>query len=75
MLLFADDQILIANDEYDITYMARKLKEEYLKWGLKLNINKTEYMCIADSSNDIQLQHSSLLRLQIPEQYHNSRRN
>uniref|UniRef100_T1H9Z7 Reverse transcriptase domain-containing protein n=1 Tax=Rhodnius prolixus TaxID=13249 RepID=T1H9Z7_RHOPR len=43
-LLFADDQVMIANDEEDINYMARNLAEEYRKWGLEINIEKTEYM-------------------------------
>ena len=30
-LLFADDQVLIANDEDDIAYMTRKHIEEYRK--------------------------------------------
>jgi hypothetical protein len=34
-LNFADDQILIAQDHDDMEFMARKLKEEYEKWGLK----------------------------------------
>ena len=32
-LLFADDQVLLATDRDDISYMLRKLKEEYNKWG------------------------------------------
>lgn len=54
-LLFADDQILIANDEYDVSFMVRKLLEEYSKWGLKVNLNKTEYLCVGENGNDIEL--------------------
>jgi hypothetical protein len=36
-LNFADDQVLIAQDRDDMEFMARKLKEEYEKWGLKMN--------------------------------------
>ena len=36
-LLFADDQLLMAEDYEDLEYMARKFKEEYEKWGLKIN--------------------------------------
>jgi len=35
LLNFADDQVLIAQDHDDMEFMARKLKEEYEKWGLK----------------------------------------
>ena len=38
--LFADDQLLIAQDYEDLEYMARKLIEEYELWGLKLNVKK-----------------------------------
>ena len=34
-LNFADDQVLIAHDHGDMEFMARKLKDEYEKWGLK----------------------------------------
>jgi hypothetical protein len=27
-------------------YMVRKLKEEYEKWGLAINLEKTKYVCI-----------------------------
>jgi hypothetical protein len=26
--------------------MARKLKEEYAKWGLAINLEKTKYICM-----------------------------
>lgn len=29
-LQFADDQVVIANDKYDMEYMMRKLIEEYM---------------------------------------------
>ena len=43
-LLFADNQLLLATDRDDISYMLRKLKEEYNKWGLTINTLKTEYI-------------------------------
>lgn len=45
-LSFADDQIVIAQDVDDLNYMTRKLVEEYAKWGLEVNIQKTQYLCI-----------------------------
>lgn len=39
-LQFADDQ-----DKDDLIYEARKLDEEYSKWGLKMNLIKTKYLC------------------------------
>ena len=39
-MLFADDQLLIAQDYEDLEYMTRKLIDEYELWGLKLNAKK-----------------------------------
>ena len=36
------DQVLTAQDRDDMNYMIRKLTEEYKKWKLDININKTE---------------------------------
>jgi len=43
-------------------FMARKLKEEYEKWGLTMNLEKTKYICIGqqeclkfDSGEEIKL--------------------
>ena len=40
-LLFAGDKLLMTED---LEYMIRKLKEEYEKWGLKINMEKTKYI-------------------------------
>lgn len=47
-LLFADDQVVLAEDIEDTTYMVRKLMEEYEKWGLEINTEKTQYMTIGN---------------------------
>ena len=39
-MLFADDQLLIAQDYEDLEYMTRPLIDEYELWGLKLNVKK-----------------------------------
>jgi len=39
-MLFADDQLLIAQDYEDLEYMTRKLINEYELCGLKLNVKK-----------------------------------
>jgi hypothetical protein len=41
----ADDQLLLAQDHDDMECMARKLKEEYEKWGLAINLAK-EQICV-----------------------------
>jgi len=55
-MLFAGDQLLITQDYEDLEYMTRKLIEEYELRGLKLNIKKTKYMAIGDTSRDLQLE-------------------
>ena len=39
-MLFADDQLLIAQDYEDLEYVTRKLIDENEFWGLKLNVKK-----------------------------------
>jgi hypothetical protein len=39
-MLFADDQLLIAQNYEELQYMTGKLIEEYELWGLKLNVTK-----------------------------------
>jgi len=55
-MLFTDDRLLIAQDYEDLDYMTRKLIDEYELWGLKLNVKKTKYMAIGDTSRDLQLE-------------------
>lgn len=43
-LSFADDQVVIAQDEEDLSFMIRKLQEAYTKAGLEINFKKTEYL-------------------------------
>ena len=59
-LLFADDQVLIAGDEEDASYMLGKLKEEYVKWGLEINFQKTEYLALGETGNDLSLDNNSI---------------
>jgi hypothetical protein len=40
-LNFADNQVLIAQDHDNMEFMAQKLKEEYEKWQLTMNLEKT----------------------------------
>lgn len=56
-LLFADDQVIVAGDMDDLSYMLRKLKDEYEKWGLKINMSKTEYLKVGDDElEDIEIE-------------------
>lgn len=61
-LSFADDQLVLAQDYDDIEYMTRKLIEEYKKWGLEINIKKTEYMCIGGTQQDLTLGNGEIIK-------------
>jgi hypothetical protein len=37
-------QTIIAQDIEDAEYMFRKMVEQYMKWGLQINVAKTEYL-------------------------------
>jgi hypothetical protein len=52
-LNFADDQVLIAQDHDDMEFMARKLKEEYEKWRLTMNLEKTKYICTGEEKESL----------------------
>lgn len=54
-LLFADYQAIIVNDDGDITFIMRKLIEEYSKWGLKMKLNTPEYLVVGGNQEVIQL--------------------
>ena len=56
IMLFADDELLIAQDYEDLEYMTKKLIDGYELWGLKLNVIKTKYMAIRDTSRDLKLE-------------------
>jgi len=54
-LQFADDQVVLAGDKEDLEYMTCKLKETYEKWGLDMNLNKTKYLCMGGTQNNLKL--------------------
>lgn len=41
--LFEDDQLVVADNELDMSCMIRKLIEEYKKWVTEINMQKTKY--------------------------------
>ena len=55
-LCFADDQMVIAQDEEDANYMTRKLVEVYRKWGMEVNVVKTEKLVIGGDQQSIELE-------------------
>lgn len=50
-LSFADDQVIFAQDSFDIEYMMRKLHTEYQQWGLSVSLKKTEYLVVNSEAN------------------------
>jgi hypothetical protein len=42
-------------DKEDLDYMTRKLKETYEKLGLDMNLNKTKYLYIGGTQNNMKL--------------------
>lgn len=42
---FSVDQIIFSQDQEDMKYMLKKLKNEYEKLGLNINVQKTE-LCV-----------------------------
>ena len=54
-LFFADDQVIVAGCEEDADYMLRKLEEEYDRWGLNINLTKTEYLKVEEQTEDPEL--------------------
>ncbi|XP_063924692.1 uncharacterized protein LOC135138644 [Zophobas morio] len=59
---YDNDQIVIAQDHEDLTYMARKLIEEYRKWGLEVNVKKTERMNIGGPVQNIILENNKIIK-------------
>ena len=61
-LQFADDQAIIANDKDDMEYMVRKIIEEYAKWGLTVNTEKTKYLPIGANTENLILDNNMEIR-------------
>ncbi len=51
LLQFADDQVIVAHNQDDIEFMLIRIRDEYAKWGLTLNLGKTMYWAL-NSNNE-----------------------
>jgi hypothetical protein len=47
--------VVLAGDKEDLEYMKRTLKETYEKWGLYMDLNKTKYLYIGGTHNNLKL--------------------
>lgn len=50
---YADDQVILEQEAFDLEFMIRILYQEYDKWGLRVSLSKTEYLV---SNSDPQFQ-------------------
>lgn len=44
MFFSANDQVVIENDENGKRFIPRRLKTQFKKWRLKVNVKETEYL-------------------------------
>jgi hypothetical protein len=44
--------VLLAEDK-DLEYVARKIKEEYEKYGMTINVEKTKYLCVGTDGDNL----------------------
>lgn len=53
-LSFEDDQIVVAQDAYDLEFMVTRLYLEYSEWMLQVSLSKTKYLAfITDASFEV----------------------
>jgi hypothetical protein len=45
-LNYADDQVVLAQDAFDLVHRMRKMKQSYSQWGLCVNFKRTKYMAV-----------------------------
>lgn len=56
IMQFADSQVLITQDKGDRKYMTRKIKEEYDRIRLTMNMKKTKYKYIGGKCEDLDIE-------------------
>ena len=54
-LLFADDQVIMAQCREDVKFMVRKLLGAFEEGGLKVNMNKTEYLVTGGDGRNVKI--------------------
>lgn len=55
-LYFADDQVVIPEDQDHLEIMTRRLIKEYEQWGLIVSTTKTQYMCNGGINEELLLE-------------------
>jgi hypothetical protein len=49
-----------AQSKEDLEYICRKLKKEYFKWGININIAKTKYMSLGTDTNHLAMDNGNI---------------
>jgi hypothetical protein len=52
VLLFADDMVLIANSQVELSQLVAKVKEFCNKWHLEVNVSKTKVMVVSKDGRE-----------------------
>lgn len=63
-LIFADDQVIMAQSREDVKYMMRKLLDSFEAGGLQVNMKKTEYLVVGGNGRDISLHQGTIRAVQ-----------
>jgi hypothetical protein len=53
VLLFADDMVLVAENEIELGHLMGKVKEYCDKWQLVVNVNKTKVVVVSKDGNEV----------------------
>lgn len=61
-LSFADNYLIFAEDEDDAYCMLKKLNGEYVKWGLQIHFDKSEYTVVGGTERVLEIEHGSVVK-------------
>ena len=53
VLLFADDMVLVANNEVELGHLVDKVKQYCDKWQLEVNVNKTKVAVVSKDESEV----------------------
>jgi len=60
ILIFADDQMMFAQDAFDIKFIFKRLSKHYHNWELTINISKTGYLAVNSKSFQISISNKEM---------------
>ena len=53
VLLFADDMVLVGNNEVELGNLVNKVKQYCDKWQLEVNVNKTKVVVVSKDGSEV----------------------